>query len=145
MRIQNWPWALLPLGIAALALPFRLAQGQDEKVSDVPSGAVTFFTRQDGRCPAGYRPAQEASGRLVVGVLGGDAVGKLVGTPLQNQEDRTHVHSFSTVIDLQYKSISAANGGNNQGAAAKKYSDSGVSEPAPSGLPFIQLVACVKP
>ena len=145
MGKSRWLWAVLPLGVAALALPFGAARGQDEKVSDVPSGAVMFFLRQDGSCPPGYRPAQEASGRLVVGVNGGDAVGKLVGTPLSNQEDRTHVHSFATAVELPYKSISAANGTNDQGAAAKKYGDSGISAPAPSGLPFIQLTACVKP
>jgi hypothetical protein len=126
------------------ALPFH-AVGEEDRVSDVPSGAVAFFARQDGSCPVGFRPAQETAGRLVVGVSGGDAVGKLVGTPLTNQEDRTHVHGFSAAIELPYKSISAANGGNDQGAAAKKYMDSGTSEPAPSGLPFIQLIACVKP
>jgi hypothetical protein len=147
MRKRNWIWLLAPLAVASLALPFR-ARGEDDRISPVPSGTVAFFAGQDaqnGRCPAGFRPAIETSGRLVVGVLGGDAVGKFVGPPLENQEDRTHVHAFSTTIELPYKSISAANGGNDQGAAAKKYSDSGVSEPSPSGLPFIQLVACVKP
>lgn len=144
MRKGNWFWLLAPVAVAAFALPFA-ARGEDDRISDVPPGAVAFFARQEGSCPAGFRPAQETSGRLIVGVAGGDAVGKLVGTPLENQEDRTHVHAFSTTIELPYKSISAANGGNDQGAAAKKYMDSGSSEPSPSGLPFIQLVACVKP
>ena len=71
-------------------------------------------------------------------------VGKLIGTALTNQEDRTHIHSFQTSADLPYKSISAANGGNGQGASAARYTDSGNTEPAPSGLPFVQLVGCVK-
>lgn len=144
MRNRNWIWLLAPVAVALFALPFA-ARGEDDRVSDVPSGTVAFFARQDGTCPAGFRPAQETAGRLVVGVAGGDAVGKLVGMPLENQEDRTHVHAFSSSIELPYKSISAANGGNDQGAAAKKYMDSGISEPSSSGLPFIQLVACVKP
>src|SRR5688572_26887516 len=106
MRKRNWIWLLAPLAVAALALPFR-ARGEDDRISPVPSGTVAFF---DGKCPAGFRPALETSGRLVVGVLGGDAVGKFVGPPLENQEDRTHVHAFSTTIELPYKSISAANG-----------------------------------
>jgi hypothetical protein len=105
---------------------------------------VAFFMRGDGSCPQGFRPATEASGRLLVGVASGDAVGKQVGVPLANQEDRTHVHSYKAAVDLPYKSVSAADGGNKQGAAAGKYQDSGMSEPATSGLPFIQLVACVK-
>lgn len=149
MRQRQWIWLVGPLaaaaGLAALALPFQAARGQDDRVSDVPSGTVAFFARSDASCPAGYRPASEASGRLIVGVTGGDAVGKLVGKPLGNQEDRTHVHPFNTSITLPYKSISAADGGNNQGASAKTYADIGTSNPAPSGLPFLQLVACVKP
>ena len=50
----------------------------------------------------------------MVGVTDSDAVGKLIGTPLLTQEDRTHSHAFSVTADLPYKSISAANGGNNQ-------------------------------
>ncbi len=106
---------------------------------------MAFFAREDGACPDGWRVATEAAGRLPVGVADSISVGRIVGTALSNQEDRMHMHGFSAQVDLPYKSISAADGSNEQGAAAQQYTDSGVTQPAPSGLPFIQLVACVKP
>src|SRR5689334_18900496 len=72
----------------------RTAAGRDDQTEDVPAGTVAFFLRPDGSCPSGFRKATEASGRMLVGVLAGDAVGKQVGMPLSNQEDRTHAHSF---------------------------------------------------
>lgn len=134
-------WVLPALVAGFLAKP---AAAEDPGPVDVPAGAVVFFGPETKSCPQGFRPATEASGRLVVGVTHGDFVGKLVGEPLLSQEDRTHVHPFTVSVELPYKSISAADGGNRQGAAAKKYPDSGMSKTAPSGLPFVQLVACVK-
>lgn len=136
-----WFWLALPACIGVLGRP---ATGQAPGAQDVPAGMLAFFAADQRGCPPGYRDATEASGRLVVGVTSGDAVGKLVGTPLENQEDRTHLHGYSVELELPYKSISAANGGNDQGAAAGRYGDNGMTAPAPSGLPFIQLVACVK-
>lgn len=148
MRLhKSWIWLLGPVCGAGLALSLRSAAADDPRPRDdldVPSGAVAFFAPDVRSCPAGWRAATEASGRLVVGVAHGDFVGKLVGQPLASQEDRTHAHAFAASVELPYKSISAADGGNRQGASAQKYQDSGVSEAAPSGLPFVQLVACVK-
>jgi hypothetical protein len=147
VRVRGRWIGLLALlsGMAALGtLRLRPAAAEDPGPVDVPAGAVAFFAPETRTCPQGWRPATEASGRLLVGVAHGDFVGKLVGQPLASQEDRTHSHPFSLAIELPYKSISAADGGNRQGAAAKKYQDSGMSGPAPSGLPFVQLVACVK-
>lgn len=143
---RRWMWLILPACGAALGLSLGRAAADDPGAvdRDVPPGTVAFFAPETKVCPAGWRTATEASGRLVVGVTHGDFVGKLVGEPLSSQEDRTHVHPFSAAVELPYKSISAANGGNRQGAAAQKYQDDGLSDAAPSGLPFVQLVACVK-
>lgn len=135
----------VPIGLVALSLMSRPAAGKDESVDDVPAGTVAFFLRADNACPQGWRVAAETTGRLIVGAGTSDGVGKQVGTPLSNEEDRTHVHSFSATADLPYKSISALDGWNQQGASAGVYRDVGISEPAPSGLPFFQLVTCVKP
>lgn len=140
----KWQWLAVPVLVGVLAIGVQTASGDDNTGGDVPAGMLTFMAGDIAACPPGWRVAQEASGRLVVGVTASDAVGKLVGTALTSQEDRTHVHPFQTVAELPYKSISAANGGNGQGAAAARYTDSGVSEPASSSLPFVQLVGCVK-
>lgn len=142
--LGKWQWLGASALIGVLAIGVQTASGDDNTGGDVPSGMLSFMAGDVAACPPGWRVAQEASGRLVVGVTSSDAVGKLVGTALTSQEDRTHVHPFQTVADLPYKSISAANGGNGQGAAAARYTDSGISEPAASGLPFVQLVGCVK-
>lgn len=143
---RRWLWLAGPAGLlcaATLALLGRPAAGQDERADDVPSGTVAFFEKES--CPSGWRAATEAAGRLIIGVTFGDTVGKFIGLPLSNEENRTHVHTFGAEVELSYKSISALDGGNNQGAAAKKYTSSGTSQPASSGLPFMQLVTCVKP
>ena len=112
-------------------------RGRWRSLSSLPGGGHL--------CPPGGPPATEPRGRLVVAATTGDTVGKQVGTELQNEEDRTHAHPFTATVELPYKPLASLNGTNRQGAAAGKYTSSGVSEPAPSGLPFIQLLACVKP
>ncbi len=139
---RRWIWLLLPACALALAIFSRTAKGEDDSADAVPSGTVAFFSGTAGACPQGWRVADETTGRLIV--AGGDSVGKLVGVPLANEEDRTHAHSFSASVNLPYKALSALDGNNNQGAAAQTYTDSGMSKPATTGLPFIQLVACVK-
>jgi len=145
----RWGWPLAGAGLLALLLWTRAAAGGDpgheQGDSDVPSGTMAFFVGDGQLCPPGWRPATETRGRLVVAVTTGDTVGKQVGTELQNEEDRTHAHPFTATVELPYKPLASLNGTNRQGAAAGKYTSSGVSEPAPSGLPFIQLLACVKP
>lgn len=139
-------WALA--GLAGLALigvarP-HLATAGDADTADVPPGTVAFFGSPDSRCPSGWRILPDGSGRLLIGVTAPDAVGGTVGKPLADQEDRTHVHAYSATVELPYKSISAADGPNRQGAAAQKYTTQGQSEPATSGLPLVQLTLCEK-
>lgn len=145
-RSQIWKWLAVPVLLCGLAVGMRTAKGDDPtgSLDDAPRGMLSFVSPDTAACPQGWRTAQETSGRLVVGVTDSDAVGKLVGTPLTTQEARTHTHSFLVTADLPYKSISAANGGNGQGASARKYQDDGDTEPAPTGLPFVQLLGCVR-
>lgn len=141
---SSWLLLAVPAVAAGLGLGMRPAAGGDPGPIDVPAGMVAFFARDDGACPPGYRPATETSGRLIVGATAAESVGKLLGDPLSSLEDRTHVHPFMTQVELPAKALAALDGGNNQGAAAKKYTDAGNTEPTPSGLPFIQLLACAR-
>lgn len=136
------------LVLCSLGMLFLAAQpavGQDLGDTDVPSGTVAFFIGDDQSCPPGWRAATELRGRLAVAVASADTVGKQVGKELTSEEDRTHVHPFTAAVELPYKPLASLNGTNRQGAAAAKYTSSGTSEPVASGLPFVQLLACVKP
>lgn len=141
----RWGGLLVMGCLGVLVLRDRLATAEAPGASDAPSGTMAFFVGDSQSCPPGWRTATETAGRLVVAVTTADTVGKQVGDALQSEEDRTHVHAFATAVDLAYKPLAAANGSNHQGAAAGAYNDSGTSAPAASGMPFIQLLACVKP
>lgn len=96
-------------------------------------------------CPSGWVRATEAEGRMLVGAPSVDDVGDTVGTPLASLEDRTHGHGFSFSFNLGSKSISGAGGGNNSGASAGDHTISGNTTASSSGLPFVQLLPCVRP
>lgn len=141
----RWGRRLVLGCLGMLLVRAQPAAGQDPGETDVPSGTVAFFVGDGQSCPSGWRAATELRGRLAIAVTSADIVGKQVGDELQSEEDRTHSHAFAATIELPYKPLASLNGGNNQGAAAGKYTSSGTSEAAASGLPFIQLLACVKP
>lgn len=121
----------------------RSAQGGDPLDDGVPVGTVAFFAPGTD-CPTGWMPFDPASGRMIVGVAEPGAVGRTVGSPLTDREDRTHTHEFSGTVALNPRAIAGANGGNNQGAAARSYTVSGSTQPSASGQAFIQLRACVR-
>ncbi|PKM44867.1 MAG: hypothetical protein CVV05_10000 [Gammaproteobacteria bacterium HGW-Gammaproteobacteria-1] len=107
----------------------------------MPSNMIFFV---DGtNCPAGSFVATNAAGRmLLVTTYLGD-VGKTYGTPLKDQEDRTHTHSGTMTVDLRSHHISGASGGGNgQGTSKGSHSASVTSGAGDSGLPFIQLLVC---
>ena len=108
-----------------------------------PPGIVLFAS--DATCPEGWVPYEPARGRLVVGAPGGGDVGRTVGSPLADREDRQHVHTVTLGLTLAQKNIAAANGGNQDGAAPGSHQTTFVTQSVPSGLPFRQLLACKKP
>lgn len=143
-RAPSRPLIIVTIGLSA-ALLSGSAAGEDPPYNDgVPTGTVAFFGSETDVCPDGWGPAEYAEGRLVVSVVDAPAVGKVVGMPLKNQEDRAHSHAFTTSMDLPYKAVAAADGANNQGAQAQVYEVAGSTDPAPTGLPFIQLLVCEK-
>lgn len=123
--------ALLALAVAA---PAAATDG-------MPAGMI-FFT-EGANCPAGSERATQANGRLIIGVTDTGEIGNTYGTPLANQEDRTHTHEATMTVTINSKHIAAASSCCN-GQATKKgtYTTSVKTKPATSGLPFIQLLAC---
>jgi hypothetical protein len=131
--------------VLCLALGKR-ATAETPVEDGVPKGTVAFFSFDGtgGNCPAGWVAATQVQGRMVVGVTEPDQVGVLVGTPLTDQEDRTHIHPFEGTVHLPSKNIAGADGGNHNGAQSGDHVVSGNSENAGSGLPFVQLLVCEK-
>lgn len=129
--------ALLVLGGAAHRLD------ADVPTDGAPSGIVSFFTT--ATCPVGWQPAELVAGRIAIAVTDPLAVGRTVGTPLGPAEDRMHGHGVAATMTLPAKSISAADGGNDSGAASGDRTVGGTAGPASTGLPFVQLTACVRP
>ena len=133
------------VAVGAAFLLSATAAGDAPVDDGAPTGTVAFFMMAENNiCPSGWVPAASATGRLVVGVNNGDLNGVQVGKPLADQEDRAHAHAFASTVTWPFKSVSAADGGNQQGAAAMAYSVSGMTAPGPTGLPFVQLLACEK-
>lgn len=141
--ITSWTgkWVLLfaGLGIGLIGTRNAAGEGTDD---GVPGGMVAYVS--GGTCPAGWAPASNVEGRIVVAVAEGKDVGVQVGTPLADQEDRTHSHMYKGNLELPSKSIAAADGANLEGARAQTYPISGATNAGPSGLPFVQVTACVK-
>ncbi len=111
-------------------------------VGPIPSGLVGFFNASS--CPAGWSVATAAAGRLIVGAVDGNGVGVQVGKPLADQEDRSHSHGVSLSIQPPVKDVAGANGGNTQAADNTASEAIGQSGSAPSGMPFVQWLACQK-
>ena len=120
----------------------RPAAGEGPGDDGVPVGAVAFFA--GGACPSGWTVAENTRGRLVVGVTKGEHAGIEVGEPLGDQEDRKHHHAYSGEVVLPDKVLAAADGGNQSGAKAQSYVVAGTTHDEVSGLPFLQVQACVK-
>jgi hypothetical protein len=135
---------LVGVALGAFAWIARAPQPADNPPDDgMPSGAIAFFA--GGSCPQGWELASGAQGRLVVGVVDGGAAGVQVGDPLADREDRQHTHDFTGSVALPGKGLLAFDGPNGDGAEAKSYTVSGTTDPATSGLPFVQMQVCVKP
>ncbi len=123
----------------SLRLP--LCAGTDATETDaLPAGLLVVTAAAE--CPPGWQSADLANGRLLVGAAAADGVGVSVGTALSDQEDRTHAHPFHASLLLPQKTVSGANGGNTQAAAHGTYATDGLTTPATSQLPFIQLRVC---
>jgi len=84
----------------------------------------------------------EAQGRLVVSVVDSSKAGVIVGTPLKNEEDRVHSHTYQTNINIPSLAVAAIDCCNDQGGGAGSYHVASSLDAATSGLPFVQFTMC---
>ncbi len=109
----------------------------------LPTGAIFFFSAAS--CPDGWVPFDDGAGRVAVPTTGGAAGGAVRGVPLRSGEDRTHTHHLSASFTLGDVSYVGVVGGANMGVgAAGAVSFSTTTEPASTGLPYVQLLVCRK-
>ena len=133
---------LLGLGVLAVLAHSGSAQGGPPD-DGTPSGTIAYFT--GGACPAGWTTAANVQGRLVVAVADGSKAGMMVGTPLADQEDRQHQHTYTGMVTLASMNLAGDDGStNNSGAAAQTYTVMGTTGMASTSLPFVQVQPCLK-
>lgn len=109
----------------------------------IPKGAVSFYNAPS--CPEGWARFDSGKGRVLVPSLAGMPSGTPVGAPLTSGEDRTHTHDVMgtfTLPDVSYVGI--AGGGNGGVSEAGDVSFMTTSDPASTGIPYLQLLACKK-
>ena len=105
-----------------------------------PADTVMFFARES--CPLGWMPFEEGAGRLVAAVPDAGEVGTMVGTPLTDSEDRTHVHDFNAQITLPERNLVGLAGGNTNPGYKGTYDIVGPTEENSSDLPYLQALIC---
>jgi hypothetical protein len=109
----------------------------------VPQDAVSFF--HGTVCPPGWSAYDAAAGLSIVPTTSDTTGGVPHGTPLQSGEDRAHTHTLAATFTLGSVSYAGiAGGGNNGVAATGVVMMAATSDPASTGLPYIQLMACKK-
>lgn len=106
----------------------------------IPIGFATFFDR--ATCPPGWRALNDAQGRLIVSVKDPSQAGVTVNSPLSDQENREHTHTFASTIDVPVKEVSAIDCCNHQAAKTASVPVSGSTHNGSSGYPFTQLLLC---
>lgn len=134
-------WKPIPL-IGLMAIGCSGLTSLASAAEPVLPAKMIFFI--DGTsCPEGSVAATDAAGRMMLVTANVGDVGKTYGTPLKDQEDRTHTHSGTMAVSLPSHHISGASGCcNDQGTRNGSHSASVTSGAATSGLPFIQLLVC---
>jgi hypothetical protein len=107
----------------------------------LPQHAVGFF--RAGACPAGWAPYADGAYRVLLPSPTG--VGTTRGAPLVTGEERTHPHAGAVAATVPEVSYVGAPGGGNAGvgAAGTRVATAAV-QPAPAGLPYVQLLVCRK-
>lgn len=111
------------------------------EVDGYPTGAISFFA---SACPTGWEPYETGAGRIVVGA-GSAGAGDFAGTPLESGEDREHSHTGTVTLSPTDVGFAGATGCCHDGLTPSTPIETALTvEPASSGLPYIQLLTCIK-
>lgn len=105
-------------------------------------GFVGYFL---GACPTGWSSFSPLEGRLALLVNNSFQAGATFGFPLDDGEDRAHVHGVQGTLNLANRDIAALGGSNTQAAKAgvqPLLPFFNISYAATSGFPFVQFSAC---
>lgn len=137
---------------AAGTLPEDAAGGASDATADAvvtgpgdafPTGAISYF--RGGACPSGWAPYEPSRGRFVVATIGATKTGAVSGAPLSSGEDRVHAHAFTLSFAVKGLSFVAVSGGSNGGVGKESaVTITGTTDPASTGLPYVQLLVCKK-
>ena len=121
-------------------LDYNPSLSNEIPAGSLPIGVSTFFTAD--QCPNGWQEVQDAQGRLVLSVKEKKWVGKTVGSPLEDQEDRPHRHHFMLTTSLPAKGVAANACCNWEGAESGFYRSDVYGSSGKSQLPFYQALFC---
>jgi len=116
----------------------------------LPQGTLVFFLLP--QCPPGWDEYTQGQGRYFVAVPAGGELGKLVGQPLANGENRPtgdHTHSITVVGSPSKARVQAGGAGGNfatDPGPPTTLRTQGVDGGVPPGTnaPYVQVRACVK-
>jgi len=131
-------------------LPFAqllLCQINKEDSNPVPFGSVAFF--MNSTCPTNWIPFGDGNGRFIVPGWASSGTYVSKGVPLTSGENRAHKHSWETTWkgdDVEYvglRDCCDTDLADNRDIYHINGSTVSNSDTGSSGLPYIQMLACV--
>jgi len=120
----------------------KKAAGRGKK--QLPTGMQIYFDA--GKCPAGFHQTEETQGRVTVGLPKGAGADQSYGAAaMWGSGPRVHIHALTGTLETSPHGMAVVSGCCNGGFASNgKYTASATTEPAPGGLPWVELVGCTK-
>ncbi|MEM1182515.1 MAG: hypothetical protein AAGM22_29480 [Acidobacteriota bacterium] len=133
------PRLLFLLILASLAPVGAFAQDPD-----APSGTIAYFAGDT--CPTDWQAdTSSIDGFLFLATEDSQDVGDNGRDPLGDQEDRTHDHCVEAVVDINKKNMEGQKGGTGSSVGKKgDYQAVSTSDSSTSGLPFAQVLTCIR-
>lgn len=139
---SGMPYIQLLVCRAAVRLP--PPPGQVVVGDTVPSGTFAYVNAL--ACPSGWTRSGAHEGRFLMGLPeNGIPYETRGGAPLADREDRVHTHSFHGQVTIPSLDVALVSGCCYSDTGAHgTFGYTGVTDPAPTGLPYLQLLGCEK-
>ena len=96
--------------IGVILFGIESTMAQRKQPPSIPTGTVAFFVDASPNCPAGWKEAQYAQGRLIMPVTDTSLVGKQIGTAIRNEEAPGHTHPYTGNAMIGYKGSATVGG-----------------------------------